>query len=394
MENNDVTRINKAVATIKTAILQSQARAAQAVNQEQLALYFGIGRFVSENSRKGFWGQNAIESISKLLKIELPGLRGFSASMIKRMRTFYEEWKEIEPKSVIPITENTKINNIDKSVIPITDLDMIYPLKLTGYEEFPIIAFLNISFSHHSMILRYTETLDERKYYIQLAYNQRLKVDDLETLLKAKVYEKQDRIPSNFFKTIPDKKLAMQTLQMFKDQYMLDFINVEEIDEMDPEDIDERVIEKQIVMNIKNYIMSFGRSFTYIGHQVHYDKLGHDSWVDLLFFNRELKSLVAIELKKGEFKPSYLGQLSAYLRILNDDEKLAGENPSIGLILCKKADKSFVEYVIQDYDHPMGVATYKTYSDMDERLKAVLPPKDELLQLINCDNEDDDAIVP
>lgn len=394
MENNDITRINKAVATIKTAILQSQARAAQAVNQEQLALYFGIGRFVSENSRKGFWGQNAIESISKLLKTELPGLRGFSASMIKRMRTFYEEWREIEPKSVIPITENTKINNIDKSVIPITDLDMIYPLKLTGYEEFPIIAFLNISFSHHSMILRYTETLDERKYYIQLAYNQRLKVDDLETLLKAKVYEKQDRIPSNFFKTIPDKKLAMQTLQMFKDQYLLDFINVEEIDEMDPEDIDERVIEKQIVMNIKNYIMAFGRSFTYIGHQVHYDKLGHDSWVDLLFFNRELKSLVAIELKKGEFKPSYLGQLSAYLRILNDDEKLAGENPSIGLILCKKADKSFVEYVIQDYDHPMGVATYKTYNDMDERLKAVLPPKDELLQLINCDNEDDDAIVP
>lgn len=394
MENNDITRINKAVATIKTAILQSQARAAQAVNQEQLALYFGIGRFVSENSRKGFWGQNAIESISKLLKTELPGLRGFSASMIKRMRTFYEEWREIEPKSVIPIAENTKINNIDKSVIPITDLDMIYPLKLTGYEEFPIIAFLNISFSHHSMILRYTETLDERKYYIQLAYNQRLKVDDLETLLKAKVYEKQDRIPSNFFKTIPDKKLAMQTLQMFKDQYLLDFINVEEIDEMDSEDIDERVIEKQIVMNIKNYIMAFGRSFTYIGHQVHYDKLGHDSWVDLLFFNRELKSLVAIELKKGEFKPSYLGQLSAYLRILNDDEKLAGENPSIGLILCKKADKSFVEYVIQDYDHPMGVATYKTYNDMDERLKAVLPPKDELLQLINCDDEDDDAIVP
>lgn len=118
MENNDITRINKAVATIKTAILQSQARAAQAVNQEQLALYFGIGRFVSENSRKGFWGQNAIESISKLLKTELPGLRGFSASMIKRMRTFYEEWREIEPKSVIPITENTKINNM-------TNWDMI-----------------------------------------------------------------------------------------------------------------------------------------------------------------------------------------------------------------------------------------------------------------------------
>lgn len=127
-----------------------------------------------------------------------------------------------------------------------------------------------------------------------------------------------------------------------------------------------------------------------MGHQVHYEKLGHDSWIDLLFFNRELKSLVAIELKKGVFKTGYLGQLVAYLRILDDDERLPGENPSIGLILCKKADKAFVEYVIQDYSHPMGVATYKTSANMDERLKAVLPPTEDLEKLLEEDSHIND----
>lgn len=380
--------IQRAVRVIRSAIVQSQSRAAQAVNQEQLALYFGIGRFVSMNTRKGFWGKGAVEAISKLLQTELPGLRGFSPSMIKRMRTFYEEWKDIENNSVIENTEITKINNSDKSLLPITDLNEIEPLHLTGYVAFPLTAFLNISFSHHSMILRYAKSHDERKFYIQLAYDQRLKVDELETLLKAGVYSKRDALPNNFFKTIPDKQMAMRTLQMFKDEYILDFINVEEIDVSDPLDIDESIIEKHIVMNIKNFIMTFGRAFTYMGHQVHYDKLGHDNWVDLLFFNRELKSLVAVELKKGAFKPAYLGQLAAYLKILDDDEKLSGENQSIGLILCKKADKAFVEYVISDYSHPMGVATYKTWDEMDERLKAVLPPKEELLQIVDVDTEE------
>ena len=174
----------------------------------------------------------------------------------------------------------------------------------------------------------------------------------------------------------------MQTLQMFKDSYLLDYINVEDIDVSDPMDIDEKVIESKIVMNIKNFILTFGKSFTYKGHQVHYDKLGHDHWIDLLFFNRELKALVVVELKKGQFKPSYLGQLAAYLRILDDDEKLPGENPSVGIILCKKADKAYVEYVLQDYIKPMGVATYTTANDMGEKLKKLLPPVEELEKII------------
>ena len=166
---------------------------------------------------------------------------------------------------------------------------------------------------------------------------------------------------------------------MFKDSYLLDFINTEQLGQRE-EDIDERVLENEIVHNMRNFIMTFGKGFAYIGCQVHYDKLGHDHWVDLLFFNRILRSLVVVELKKGTFKPAYLGQLSHYLHVLDDDEKLKGENPPVGIILCKDADKTFVEYVLQDYQRPMGVATYQTGQ---KRLMELLPDEEEMKKLMS-----------
>ena len=371
-ENKNIsTELLSAVKTIKTAILQSQARAVQLVNQEQLSLYYGIGRYVSENSRKGFWGTGAISQISHLLRSELPGLKGFSEENIKLMRRFYETWKDIEVNSVVQTTE---LQLVDK------ETSAVQQLRLTSDCEFPLTAFLNISFTHHVAIFRYAKEYDERKYYVQMAYQHRLKADDLEEMIKSRIYDHREKLPNNFFKVIPDKQLALRTLQTFKDSYLLDYINVEDIDVSDPMDVDERVIESKIVMNIKNFILTFGKAFTYKGHQVHYDKLGHDHWIDLLFFNRELKALVVVELKKGQFKPSYLGQLAAYLRILDDDEKLPGENPSVGIILCKKADKAYVEYVLQDYLKPMGVATYR---NTQERLMELLPPEEEMKKMIS-----------
>ena len=398
-DNNKVItqELRSAVKTIKAAILQSQARAIQMVNQEQLSLYFGIGRYVSEHSRKGYWGTGSIGTISKQLKSELPGLKGFSEENIKLMRRFYETWKDIETNSVVGTTEITNFNTQERSansVVETTDLqkvdseaDSIRQLRLTSDDSFPITAFLNISFTHHVAIFRYAKEYDERKYYIQIAYQNRMKADDLESAIKNRVYDHRNALPNNFFKTIPDRQLALRTIQAFKDSYLLDYINVEDIDESDPINVDERVIESSIVMNIKNFIMTFGKSFTYKGHQVHYDKLGHDHWIDLLFYNRELQALVVVELKKGQFKPSYLGQLAAYLRILDDDEKLPNENPSVGIILCKKADRAYVEYVLQDYVKPMGVATYK---HMQERLRELLPPEEEMKRLMSKEEQKDE----
>lgn len=371
----------QAVSVIKSAILKSQARAAKAVNQEQLALYYGIGRFISLNSREGKWGTGAIKSISEQLKYELPGLRGFSETSLKKMRQFYEQWQLLESRP--PMADELKTSD-KKSVIETNVISFLNRPPMAG--ELDVNDFLSISFTHHDEILSKTSTLEERIFYIHKAATMKWDKYTLRDNLKADLFHHQSDMPNNFVTTIPDKRLAMKTLKMFKDEYLLDFINVEQIDEIDPEDIDERVIENSIVMNIKNFIMTFGKGFTYRGHQVHYDKFGVDSWIDLLFFNRELKSLVCIELKKGEFKTAYLGQLAAYLRILDDEERLPDENPSVGVILCKEANRSFVEYVLQDYNKPMGVATYATSI---EQLKALLPPEEELRNLINNSNEED-----
>lgn len=373
-KNMTPSECSQAVEIIKSAILRSQARAAQKVNQEMLALYYGIGRYISQNSRNGKWGTGAINSISNQLKHELPGLRGFSETSLKKMRLFYEQWQLLENR---PPSAGDLEQSENEVVAGVNIVNSLNRPPMAG--ELDINDFLSISFSHHDEIISKTTSLDERIFYIHMAATMKWDKYRLRDYLKADLFHRQSEIPNNFVATISDKRLAMKTLKMFKDEYLLDFINVEEIDEIDPEDIDERVIEKSIVMNIKNFIMTFGKGFTYRGHQVHYDKFGVDHWIDLLFFNRELKSLVCIELKKGEFKTAYLGQLAAYLRILDDEERLPDENPSVGIILCKEANRSFVEYVLQDYNHPMGVATYKTNLD---KLKSLLPPEEDLKKLL------------
>ena len=366
---------NDAVQQIKIAILHSQAKALAGVNQEQLALYYGIGRYISQNSRAGFWGKDAIDTISRQLSAEMPGLRGFSSRNLRNMRTFYEEWSALDSNLAVTTAE---IRDENLAVTTAELKGNADHLISNALSSIPIAAFFSIGFTHHIAILSGAKTIDERKFYIQLCYDQKLTVEGIQKKIAEDAFHRQGQMPNNFIQTIPEHKQAFRAIQMFKDEYLLDYINVEQLGERE-EDIDERVIENEIVHNIKNFIMTFGKGFTYMGNQVHFDKLGHDHWVDLLFFNRILKSLVVVELKKGSFKPAYLGQLSHYLHVLDDDEKLEGENPSVGIILCKDADRTFVEYVLQDYNRPMGVATYKTDQ---KRLKELLPDEEEMKKLL------------
>jgi predicted nuclease of restriction endonuclease-like (RecB) superfamily len=350
-----------AVQAIKQAILSSQLRATRHVNEEQLALYFGIGKYISENTREGKWGTNAIETISRQLSAELSGLKGYSARNLKLMRQFYEEWRGISNSAAaaaeLPVQEMAAtaaetecaefqavaISNLIKQNHPFPEYEMTWD------------DFFTLGFTLHMEILSKAKTTEERAFYIHQAALYHWDKYTLRDYLKADIFHHQTKLPNNFATTIPATRQAMKAMRMFKDEYMLDFINVEQLGERD-EDIDEAVIEKEIVNNIKNFIIQFGRSFTYKGSQVYYDKLGHDHWVDLLFFNRELQSLVVVELKSGKFKPAYLGQLAAYLRVLDDEEKLPNENPSIGIILCIDADKAYVESVLLDYNNSMRVA--------------------------------------
>ena len=387
-------KLANAVQVIKDAILQSQQRALGAVNQEQLALYYGVGRYISANTRTKNWGKGFVEGISEQLRKELPGLRGFSATNLRNMRAFYEEWKMLEMDNSSVQTDEFAESDNNSSVradelmresavltAKSSTVDEIHSLQRINLPDFPVVAFLTISFTHHIAILTNVKSYEERKFYIQFAADYKVKCEDLEQLMKDDLYSHQGDLPNNFRRTIPDQLQAYRAITMFKDEYLLDYINTEELFVRD-KDRDERVIEQSIINNVKNFIMTFGRDFTFVGNQYHLEKFGVEQFPDLLFFNRELSALVCVELKDGPFKTAYLGQLAGYLRILDDEVRKPNENPSIGIILCKSANKRFVEYVIQDYDKPMGVATYKTSADMDDRLKKLLPPVEDLEKLL------------
>jgi len=393
MEENAIVLYRPAAEIIKTAILQGQYEAAKGVNRIQLAVYFGIGKFVSQNTRKGVWGSGALESISQILRKELPGLKGYSATQLREMRLFYEAWQILDPNSSVMTDESSNqehTQSIPTNSSVMTDelqdtgnqIDIYHAIQIPNLADFPVEDFFKVPFTHHTQIRAIKSSLEARYYYIHRTAEEHLTTRALEKLIKDDAYGNQDRIPSNFSLTIPKAELARKAVMMFKDSYLLDFINVEQIGEREAIDVDERVVEQQIVQNVKQFIMTFGRDFTFVGNQYHLEVYGVEHFPDLLFFNRELNALVVVELKTGEFKTSYLGQLMGYLSILDAKVKKPHENPAIGIVLCKEANREFVEFVIRDYNKPMGVATYKTTTDMPEELRKTLPDIEELKKLL------------
>ena len=369
----EIIKYHGAVQAIKTAILQGQYEAAKGVNRIQLAVYFAIGKYISVNTRTQSWGTHALEFISEQLRRELPGLRGFSENNLKNMRKFYEAWKMLD-KTTIAIVESL---NTGKRI------DIQHAMVIPNTFDFPVEDFFRLPFTHHIRIIEGLDNLENRYYYIHRAVEEHLPVEKLRQLIRDKAHEHQGNMPNNFCATMGDVREARKAVMMFKDEYMLNFINIEEIGERDKIDVDERVIENEIVANIKNFFMTFGSDFTFVGNQALLKIYDVEQFPDLLFFNRELNALVVVELKMGKFKTSYLGQLFGYLQILDDKMRKPHENPSIGILLCQEADHAYAEYAVKDYTKPMGIATYKTLDDMPEHMRKALPDMQKMMALLN-----------
>ena len=387
MDNANLIPLSQAVETIKTAILQGQHEALKGTNRVQLAVYYGIGKYLSKNTRRFAYGTGALKAISEQLRKDMPGLRGFSETNLKNMRLFYEQWDFLDANSSVTTDESS--NNQQSSVAtdelqsPANQIDIYRVIAIPNITDFPIESFFSVPFSHHVEIYKKVHDLPARYYYIHRTAEEHLSVEEVERLIKQQAYEHQDKAPNNFVQTLSNSSLARKAVMMFKDSYTLEFINTEEIGVREAIDVDERVVEQRIVENIKKFIMTFGNDFAFVGNQYHLEVHGVEHFPDLLFFNRELNALVVVELKTGEFKSSYLGQLMGYLSILDAKVKKPHENPSIGIVLCKSANKDYVQFVIKDYSKPMGVATYTTAADMPDNLRNALPDIEQLRNLLS-----------
>jgi predicted nuclease of restriction endonuclease-like (RecB) superfamily len=234
--------------------------------------------------------------------------------------------------------------------------------------------FLNISFTHHILILNKCNSMEERLFYITESATRFWSVSILEHHIESNLFSTQGKLPNNFNETLP-KELKSSALKIFQDEYLMDFMAPGEIE-------DERMLEEKVVSDIKSFIMRMGHGFSFIGNQYRLELAGEEFFIDLLFFNRPLRCLVAFELKRGKFKPAYAGQLNFYLNVLDEKVKLQDENPSIGIILCKEKNNTIVEFSVGTIDKAMGVATYRTSRELPKEMKGILPNPDELAKLL------------
>ncbi len=224
-----------------------------------------------------------------------------------------------------------------------------------------------VPWGHNISIMQKITDMKVREYYIKATIELGWSRNVLDHQIKAKAYERHMTIEkqNNFEKVLPEH-LAEQADLAMKDSYMLDFLGIKK-------PIVEAHLEQQMVAKIKQVIMELGFGFAFMGNQYKVKTPTNDYFIDLLFYNRYLKCLVAIELKIGAFKPEYAGKMNFYLNLLDDFVRAADDNPSIGIILCTERDRFEVEYALRGLNKPVGVAEYKLTKDLPKELADKLP---------------------
>ena len=368
------------ISEIKESIIKSRYKAASLANREMLLLYYYTGYKLSDKIKKSNWGAGVVRNISDDLQKELPGLRGFSYRSLQKMKQFYEKY-DILSNVILPV------QNQDFSIMPletaqITDNELM-PLitaqtniesKEQQVENFVENVFLKIGFTHHITLINKCKDIKERIFYFQKIIENQWSVTILEHHITSRLFQLKGKMINNFGSTLP-KKMHKHATDAFKSEYLLDYINLDE-------ENDERVLESEIMRNIKKFIMSLGNDFSFIGNQYRVIVGKEEFFIDLLFFHRTLQSLIAFELKRGKFKAEYAGKMNLYLSALDEYVKKEHENPSIGIILCKEKDDKVVEFAFRDYNKAMGVAKLKTSRKIPEKFKGLLPDTDELKKLL------------
>lgn len=347
------------ITDLKKSIVQSRYQAARLANREQLLLYYRTGKMLSEKVAKEKWGARALEQIATDLQKQLPGIKGFSSRNLHKMRQFSEAYENVV---IMP--------SLTATLYPVDNESIEFGQTATAQFE----EFFGISFTHHILILNKCSDLAERLFYIQLAATELWSVTVLEHKIDSRLFETKGTLPNNFSNAISGE-LKSSAAHLFNDEYLMDYMNLGEEDS-------ERDVEDKIVLNIRNFILRMGKGFSFIGNQFRIELEGEEFFIDLLFYNRYLNCLVAFELKRGKFKPEHAGQLNFYLNVLDDKIKLAHENPSIGIVLCKERQNTVVEYSVRTINKPMGVATFRTTKEIPNELKEILPNTEQLGKLI------------
>jgi predicted nuclease of restriction endonuclease-like (RecB) superfamily len=310
----------------------ARGRAVAAVNKELIDLYWSIGEHISRKIAVGGWGEGTVEALAAAIRQRHPNARGFSAPNLWRMRQFYETYRG-----------QSKLSAMLKE----------------------------LTWTHNLFILGKCKRDEEREFYLRLAAGQKWTSRELERQINGALFERTVLSPTKL--SAPLRELHPGAAEVLKDTYLLEFLEL-------PPEHSEADLQRALVEKLKQFLIELGRDFSFVGSYSPLQVGGRDFEIDLLFFNRALKCLVAFELKIEEFEPAHLGQLAFYLEALDRDVRKPHERPSIGVLLCATKDHEVVEYALSRAASPALVAEYQTRLPDKKLLQAKLHEFYELAQ--------------
>jgi predicted nuclease of restriction endonuclease-like (RecB) superfamily len=323
------------LAAIKERIREAQYLALRAVNRELVSLYRDIGRLIVERQKGETWGKSVVQKLSADLRKEFPDVAGYSADNLWRMRK-------------------------------------LHLLLKTHSKLAPLVQ--EISWAKIVVIMESCKDNLEREFYIRMARRSGWSKNVLIHQIEAGTYEKTLSNQTNFNKTLPRRMRERARIEV-RDEYLFDFLDIREKHS-------ERQLEKAVLSKMDRFLREMGGALTFVGSQYRLEVGGKEYFIDILLYHRHLRCLLAIELKVGEFVPEYIGKMQFYLAVLDDTVKAEGENPAIGIIVCKSKEKMTVEYALRESQKPIGVATYRITSRLPHDLKKELPGPEQIGYLL------------
>lgn len=334
---------------IKDRISQAQVSAAKKVNQELILLYLDIGQSIVRKQQQAGWGDSVVEKISRDLRAAFPHMSGLSARNLWAMKRMYEAYTD--PVFLQHTVADSRAGLGQPEILPQAVAEL---LSL-------------IPWGHHRLILEKVTTPAARLHYLRVTAQLGWSRSILLNQIKSKAFERAKAEPKahNFPLTLPELQ-AEQAAEMMKSTYNLEFLGIGKAAK-------ERESEDHLITNLQQFIQELGYGFCFIGRQYRLAVGRKEYFIDLLFYHRFLKSLVAIDLKIGEFEPEFAGKMDFYLNVLNDKERAHDDNPSIGIILCAERDDIEVEYSLKTKTNPIGVVEYQLQSKLPAALRGKLP---------------------
>ncbi|MEO0395988.1 MAG: PDDEXK nuclease domain-containing protein [Cyanobacteria bacterium P01_A01_bin.137] len=331
---------------VKQRIRERQLQALRSVNRRLVGLYWEIGELIHKKQQALGWGKSVVETLAQDLQAEFPGRNGFSARNLWNMREFYN-----------------------------------------SYAEWPNLQLLVAEISWTKNLVIFSRCKDdlEREFYLRTTARYGWTKAVLQHQVDNKSYEKYLLNQTNFDATVPDDIKAQAALAV-KDHYTFDFLEL-------ANEHSERELEQALVRNLRAFLSELGGAFAFIGNQYRLVVGGQEYFIDLLLFHRRLRCLVAIELKIGDFKPEHKGKMEFYLEALDRQEREQGENPPIGMIICRYKNKTVVEYVLRTAARPIGVATYTIVPHLPEAYREELPSPEAIAERLKLWDERSDQNV-